>query len=207
MVLNRLSSIRGLTVIFGLPFRLDPGARARPGTGIIVGGDASIRLLREHPVPLYLGAYGRMVRYPDHDFDDSYVGGEAGPEFHLPGGRLRTTATGFERWYGHKRLVTSVGGRLGYDKVIGAKWSLETSLSVRHNGYAHRSDVDGWDVEGAVSANRALDSSTLGFAYASIQRIAGFAPSVRLTWSRNHSTISLYDQKRLRAEFGIAKAF
>ena len=37
--------------------------------------------------------------------------------------------------------------------------------------------------------------------------IAGFAPSLRLVWTRSFSTISLYDQKRLRTEFGISKAF
>jgi hypothetical protein len=226
-------------------------------------------------VPLYLAAYGRMVRYPEHDFDDIYVGGEAGPEFRLSGGRLRAAATGLNRWYGGKQLVTSLGGKLNYDKVIGGKWGLEASLALRHNAYARRSDVDGWDVEAAVSANRALGPSALGYAYAGIQRsiardpgnsswsgrigagvfkeigwglrpqisleagrqvndaplvlfgetrkdwrlqasaslykrdwnVAGFAPSLRVIWSRSFSTISLYDQKRLRAEFGIAKAF
>jgi len=261
--------------IFGLPFKLDPNARARSGTGTIIGGDANIRLLRDNPVPLYIGAYGRAVRYPDHDFDDIYVGGEAGPEFRVAGGRLRTTATGFERWYGGSGLVTSLGGKLDFDKVINAKWSLEASLSVRHNAYARRADVDGWDIEAAASINRSLDSSTLGFAYAVVQRgiandrgqsnwqgriglgalkeigwglrpqltveiggqrndaplaifggtrrdwrlqatasiykrnwnIAGFAPSLRTTWSRNYSTVVLYDQMRLRGEFGITKAF
>ena len=37
--------------------------------------------------------------------------------------------------------------------------------------------------------------------------VMGFAPSLRLTWIRNFSTLTLYDQKRLRAEFGIARAF
>ena len=261
--------------IFGLPFQLDASARARSGTGIIAGGDASIRLLRENKVPIYLGAYGRMVRYPDHSFDDIYVGGEAGPEFRLSGGRLRVAATGFRRWYGGDPLVTSLGARLNYDKVIGGKWGLEASIAARHNAYARRSDVDGWDVEASVSANRALSASALGFTYASIQRtiahdpgqsswsarlgggvlkevgwglrpqiavevgrqlgdaplalfnqtrrdwrlqasasiykrdwnVMGFAPSLRVTYTRNFSTVSLYDQKRLRAEFGIAKAF
>lgn len=261
--------------ILGLPFKLDPGSRARSGTGVIAGGDAGIRLFRDSKLPLYLGVYGRMVRYTDHDFDDIYIGGEAGPEFRLSGGRLRVAATGLERWYGDRHLVTSLGGRLNFDKVIAGKWGLEASLSVRHNTYSRRSDVDGWDIEASLSANRALGPSTLGFAYGSIQRgiaedsgqsnwqgrigfgvlkeigwglrpqiavevgrqvndapfalfdrtrrdwrlqasvsiykrdwnIAGFAPSLRFSYSRTFSTIDLYDQKRLRAEFGIAKAF
>jgi hypothetical protein len=261
--------------ILGLPFQLDPSARARSGTGIIVGGDANIRLMRSSKVPLYLGAYGRVVRYPDRRFNDIYLGGEAGPEFRISGGRLRVAATAFNRWYGGEQLVTGLGGRLNFDKVIGGKLGLEASLAVRHNAYAGRDDVDGWDIEAALSANRALGPSTLGFAYAGIQRtfardpgqsnwqgrigigaqkeigwglrpqlaieaghqvndarlalfgtkrrdwrlqasaglykrdwnVLGFAPSVRVTYTRTFSTISLYDQKRLRAEFGITKAF
>ena len=60
--------------IYGLPFQLDPDGRARSGTGRFVGGDASVRLNREGKVPIYLGAYGRTVRYGDPRFDDSYAG-------------------------------------------------------------------------------------------------------------------------------------
>lgn len=261
--------------IFGLPFRLSPDARARSGVGITAGGDASVRLRRFSRVPLYLGAYGRMVRYGDHRFDDIYIGGEAGPEFRLCVGRLRLASTGLVRWYGGKQLMTSAGGRLVFDEVIGGKLSLEAGLAVRHNAYVRRDDVDGWDIEGSVSANRALSPSTVGFTYAAVQRtiahdpansywqarlgagvlreigwglrpqvtvevgrqvndapmalfgqarrdwqlhaaasiykrdwnVAGFAPSLRVTWTRYYSTIALYDQKRVRAEFGIAKAF
>lgn len=261
--------------IFGLPFQLDKSAQALSGTGIIVGGDASLRLRRGRNVPIYLSAYGRMVRYPDHRFDDIYVGGEAGPEFKLAGGRLRAAVTGIRRWYGGDPLVASVGGKLNFDKMIDGKWSIEAALAARHNDYSRRSDVDGWDVEASLAANRALGKSALGFAYGSVQRsfandsghsnwqgrigfgvlkeipwglrpqlsieagrqvndaplplfgktrrdwrlqasasiykrdwnLLGFAPSLRIIWSRNFSTIALYDQKRLRAEFGIAKAF
>ena len=261
--------------ILGLPFQLDPDTRARPGVGVIVAADASVRVWRDSTVPLYLAAYGRMVRYGDKRFNDIYVGGEAGPEFRLSGGRLRVAATGLHRWYGDRVLVTSLGGRLNYDKLIGGKWGFEASLAARRNAYARRADVDGWDLEVNLSANRALGASALGFAYADIQRgiarepgysnwqarlgfgalkefrggvrpqlslevgrqindaplllfgrlrrdwrlqasasiykrdwnIAGFAPSLRVTWTRNLSTVSLYDQKRLRTEMGIVKAF
>ena len=261
--------------ILGLPFKLDPGARARSGTGVIAGADASIRLFRDTKLPLYLGVYGRMLRYPDHDFDDIYIGGEAGPEFRLSGGRLRIAATGLERWYGGKHLLTGSGGRLNFDKVIGGKLGLETWLSARHMAYSRRYDIDGWDIEAGMLANRALGPSTLGFAYGSVQRgisndpgqsnwqgrvglgvlkeigwglrpqialevgrqindaplalfnetrrdwrlqasvsiykrdwnIAGFAPSLRVIYTRNFSTVDLYDQKRVHAEFGVAKAF
>jgi len=261
--------------ILGLPFELSPDSRAESSTGIIVGADASIRLHRDSKIPIYLGAYGRIVRYPDHDFDDYYIGSEAGPEFRLSGGRLRVGGTGLQRWYGGKPLVSSIGGRLNFDKLIGGKLGLEAALAMRRNAYSRRDDVDSLDIEGSIALNKALGKSTLGFAYASIQRsiandpgqsnwqgriglgvlkeigwglrpqfsveighqvndaplvlfggtrrdwrvlanasiykrdwnVAGFAPSLKVSWTRNFSSLSVYDQRRIRAEFGIAKAF
>jgi len=261
--------------ILGLPFQLDPDAKARSGVGLVAGGSASVRLWRFARVPFYVGAYGRMVHYADQRFDDIYVGGEAGPEFHLAGGRLRVAGAGLLRWYGGKRLMMSAGGRLAYDKLLGGNWGMEASISIRHNQYAHRDDVDGWDVEATLALNRALGPSTVGFAYGGMQRsiatdpgnssrqvriglgvlheigwglrpqidleagrqvydaklglfgksrrdwrlhasasvykrdwnVMGFAPSFRLIWTRNASTIALYNKRRLRAEFGATKAF
>jgi len=261
--------------IHGLPFQLDADARAQSGTGRFVGGDASIRLNRSGHIPIYLAAFGRQLRYKDHRFDDIYVGAEAGPEFRLAGGRLRTTATGLMRWYGREPLVKSFGARLDFDKLVGGKWTLGGTMLLRRNDYARRSDVDGWDAEARLSANRALGPTTLGFASVGIQRnwandsgqafwrgrigvgmvkeigwglrpqlgidlarqvgdgplapfgkkrrdrllqgsfsiykrdwnLGGFAPSVSVTMTRNHSTLQLYDQKRLRTEIRLTKAF
>jgi hypothetical protein len=261
--------------IYGLPFRLEPGARARSGTGRFIGGDASLRLNRFGKIPIYLGAYGRWTSYRDHDFDDAYAGAEAGPEFQLAGGRLRATATGLMRWYGRRPLVASFGAHLDYDKLVGDKWTVGGTLLVRHNDYARRSDVDGWNVEARASANRPLGPTTLGFAYAGVERswandpgqafwrerigigvlkevgwglrpqlgidlahqvndaplapfgkkrrdwllqgsfsiykrdwnLGGFAPSLSLTMTRNKSTLSLYDERRIRGEVRLTKAF
>ncbi|HKO69967.1 MAG TPA: surface lipoprotein assembly modifier [Bradyrhizobium sp.] len=261
--------------IYGLPFQLDPSARARSGTGSFIGGDASVRLNRFGKIPIYVGAYGRWLRYPDHDFDDAYAGVEAGPEFHLGGGTLRATATGLIRWYGRRPLVKSFGGHFDYEKLVGDRWTLGGALFVRHNDYARRRDVDGWDVEARASANRPLSPTTLGFSYATVERskandpgqafwrervgvgilkeigwglrpqievdiarevndgklapfgkqrrdwyaegsfsiykrdwnFGGFAPSLSITMTRNYSTLSLYEEKRLRGELRITKAF
>lgn len=261
--------------IYGLPFRLDPDARARSGTGRFVGGDASIRLNRFGKIPIYIGGYGRWVRYKDHRFDDAYAGLEAGPEFAVAGGRLRTTATALKRWYGRRPLVSSIGARVDYEKLVGQKWNVGGTLLVRHNNYAQRGDVDGWSLEARASASRPLGLTTLGFADATIERgtaadrgqaywrsrigvgavkeigwglrpqvrldvarqindgplapfgkhrkdwllegsfsiykrdwnLGGFAPSLSVTATRNHSTISLYDERRLRGEMRLTKAF
>ena len=261
--------------IYGLPFQLDPSARARSGTGLFFGGDASLRLNRFGKVPIYLGAYGRRLGYRDHRFDDDYAGAEAGPEVRLAGGRLRATATGLMRWYGKRPLVSSFGGHLDYDKLVGNKWNVGGSLLVRHNDYARRRDVDGWDAEVRASANRPLGLTTIGIAYARVERswandpgqafwrealgvgilkeigwglrpqltidfarqvndaklapfgkqrrdwllqgtasiykrdwnVGGFAPSLSLTVTRNYSTLSLYQEQRVRGEILLTRAF
>ena len=156
--------------IHGLPFRLDPDARAHSGVGRFVGADASIRVNRSGEIPVYLGAYGRWTRYGDHRFDDAYAGAEAGPEFQLKGGRMRLTATGLMRWYGKRPLVTSLGARASFEKLVGDAWTVDASALVRHNDYAGRSDVDGWDLEAGASASRPLGSTTLGFVHATVGR-------------------------------------
>jgi len=261
--------------IYGLPFQLDPSGRSHSGTGRFVGGDASVRLNRDGRVPIYLGAYGRWTRYRDHQFDDMYAGAEAGPEFRIADGQLRMIATGLKRWYGNEPLVSSFGGRLDYDKLVGDKWTLGGLLLVRHNDYARRSDVDGWDAAARISLNRPVGPSMLGSAWAGVERnwasdpgqafwreqlgfgilkeigwglrpqlsidfarqvnegplapfgrqrrdwllegsfslykrdwnLEGFAPSLSLTATRNFSTLTLYDEKRLRGEIRLTKAF
>lgn len=261
--------------IYGLPFRLDPNGRAQSGTGRLVGADASVRLNRDGNLPLYVGVYARSLRYHDHRFDDSWAGAEAGPEFQIARGRLRTIVTGLKRWHGHRPLVTSVGARLDYDRLVGDSWTLAGSLLLRRNDYSDRLDVDGWDAAARLSATRPLGPSTLGFAWAGLQRnwandsgqafwreqaglgllkeiagglrpqlsidfarqvndgllapfasqrrdwllegsfsiykrdwnLKGFAPSLSLTATRNLSTLPLYDQRRLRAEIRVTKAF
>jgi hypothetical protein len=261
--------------IYGLPFELDPSGRAHSGLGRFVGGDASLRLNRSGKIPIYVAGFGRLLRYKDHHFDDSYAGAEAGPEFALAGGRLRTTATGLMRWYGRRPLVSSLGGRLDYERLVGGRWSLEGALTLRYNNYARRKDVDGWVAEAFVSANRPLGPTTVGFGYASIERnwakdqgqafwrgqlgigilkeigwglrpqlrigvarqvgdgplapfgrqrrdltlqgnfsiykrdwnLEGFAPSLNLTVTHNFSTLTLYQQNRVRGEIRLMKAF
>jgi len=261
--------------VYGLPFQLNPEGRAHSGTGRFAGGDVSVRLNRDGRVPVYIGAYGRWVHYRDHQFDDTYAGLEAGPEFQLAGGQLRTIATALKRWYGNRPLVSSVGGRLNYETLIGSRWTIGGSLLLRHNDYARRRDLDGWNAAARISADRPLGPTTLGFAWAGVERsrandpgqafwreqlgvgvlkeigwglrpqlsidfarqvndgplapfgtrrrdwlldgsfniykrdwnFEGFAPSLSLTASRNFSTLSLYDEKRLRAEIRFTKAF
>jgi outer membrane protein len=187
---------------------------------------------------------------------------------------LRVITTGLKRWYGNRPLVTSLGERLDYESLIGGKSTIVGSLLVRHNDYARRGDVDGWDAAARISVNRPIGPSTLGSAWASIERnwandpgqafwreqlgvgilkeigwglrpqvsaevtrqfndgplapfdkqrrdwllegrfslykrnwsVGGFAPSFTLTATRNFSTLTLYDQERVRGEIRVTKA-
>jgi len=261
--------------IYGLPFQLDPSARAKSGTGFFAGADASIRLNRFGKTPIYFGTYGRWTRYTDHHFDDAYGGIEAGPEFRVGGGRLRATATGLKRWYGERPLVSSFGARIDYEKLVGSKWTIGGSAIVRRNDYARRRDIDGWSAEGRLLANRPIGSTMLGLAYAGVERSAandpgqafwreslgvgilseigwglrprlgidiarqtgdaplapfgktrrdwmlqgsasiykrdwnlrGLAPSLSLTVTRNYSTLPLYQERRVRGEVRLTRAF
>jgi hypothetical protein len=261
--------------IYGLPFHLDPNARARSATGTFIGGDASMRFNRFGKLPVYVEAYGQWLRYGDHRFDDAYLGGSFGPEIGLAGGRLRVTATGLQRWYGGHPLVTSAGGQLSFEKLIGDKLTFGAAVLARHNDYAGHHDLDGWDVEARASVDRPLGPTTLGFANTAIERdvahdsgqafwrgrlglgvikeigwglrprlsftvarqvndgplapfgkarrdwllegnfsiykrdwnLRGFAPSFGLTVTRNRSTLSLYEQKRVRGELRLTRAF
>jgi len=261
--------------IYGLPFQLDPSARARSGTGFFAGGDASVRFRRFSKVPIYLAAYGQWTQYPDHRFDDAYVGVQAGPEFRLAQGQLRTTGTGLMRWYGRRPLVSSFGADFEYERLVGDAWTLGATVLLRHNDYARRRDADGWDAEARTTANRPVGRTTLGFGFASIERswandpgqafwreglglgvlkeigwglrpqvrlelsrqvndgplapfarqrrdwllqgsfsvykrdwnLHGFAPSLNVTITRNYSTLPLYDERRIRGEVRLTKAF
>jgi len=261
--------------IYGLPFQLDPSARARSGTGFFAGGDASVRFRRFSKVPIYLAAYGQWTQYPDHRFDDAYVGVQAGPEFRLAQGQLRTTGTGLMRWYGRRPLVSSFGADFEYERLVGDAWTLVATVLLRHNDYARRRDADGWDAEARTTANRPVGRTTLGFGFASIERswandpgqafwreglglgvlkeigwglrpqvrlelsrqvndgplapfarqrrdwllqgsfsvykrdwnLHGFAPSLNVTITRNYSTLPLYDERRIRGEIRLTKAF
>lgn len=261
--------------IYGLPFRLDQNARARSGTGKFVGGEASIRLNRFRKIPIYVEGYGRYTLYDDRRFDDAYVGFGSGPELAVAGGQLRTTATGLMRWHGRRLLVSSFGARVDYEKLVGDGWNVGGTLLVRHNNYAKRRDVDGWNVEARASASRPLGRTSLGFANLSIERnhakdggqaytrgrigvgvlkeigwglrpqlrlavarqindgqlapfdkqrrdwrlegslgiyksdwnVQGFTPSLSATFTKSHSTLPLYDERRLRADIQLTRAF
>ena len=186
--------------IYGLPFRLDPSARSHSGTGIFTGGDVSVRLNRFGKVPVYLGAYGRWTRYGDTRFNDAYVGAEAGPEFELAGGRLRTTATGLGRWYGKRPLVGSFGAHVDYEKVLARQWTVGGTFLVRHNDYAGRTDIDGWDVEARASVNRPLGPTTLGV-------YKNYAVSAGIQWPVYRAVSPIYARERFRWSVNVAYFF
>ena len=94
--------------IYGLPFQLDPDARARSGTGRFVGGDASVRLNRFGQNPDLRGRLWPIGSLRRSSFRRCLCRRRGGAGVPLAGGHLRTIATGLMRWYGKRPARTSV---------------------------------------------------------------------------------------------------
>ena len=111
-----------------------------------------------------------MDSLSDHHFDDAYAGFEAGPEFRLAEGRIddrdRVCAAGTasDCWW-RASAGTSI-----MKSCSGTNGPSAGRLLVRHNNYARRRDVDGWDAEARVSATGRSAPNTLAFAYAGVER-------------------------------------
>lgn len=187
------ASGKGRVDILGLPFELDEASRAHSGVGLALNADGSYRFRRFTSMPVYLGAYGRTLRYGDGDFNDAYLGLDAGPEFFTPLGRLRATATLFRRWYGEARYQDSLGARLLLESPITPRWSLATSLDLRDVDYPSRPWQDGSEINLAIDASRVLGPGSFGNLWAGGRR--------------NTARNDAYASRALRIGAGISHEF
>jgi len=261
--------------ILGLPFELDDDARASSGIGLAVNAEGSYRFRRETRMPVYVGAYGRSIRYGRSEFDDEYVGLDAGPEFNTRFGRLRAAMTAGTRWYGKETYNDSLGMRLLIESPVATRWGFGGSVEFRALHHPQRPFLDGHTYDLNLSLSRVLGPATLGnvwagaqrktaavdayssrtvrlgggishelgwslrlglgaeaartlydqplgifadrrkdssaFAYVSVAkrdfRIAGFTPTLRMSYAATASTIDLYRSTRWRAEVALLRTF
>lgn len=72
-------------------------------------------------------------------------------------------------------------------------------------GYSHLEN----DQRLFLYPNRRIDDRYSASLAATLRalRLGSFAPLVRLKWERNHSSIEIYDYRRVAAEFGVTSAF
>ena len=120
---------------------------------------------------------------------------------------LGNSALGFV-WAGAERNWASDPGQAFWREQLGAGlikeigWGLRPQLSVDFASQVNDGPLApfarqrrDWLLEGSFSI------------YKRNWNLAGFAPSLALTLTRNRSTLTLYDQKRKRAEIRLTKAF
>jgi len=100
----------------------------------------------------------------------AYLGAEVGPEFFLPVGRLRATATASRRWYGNEPYQDALGVRLLLDLPVTLRWSLSGSLDLRENAYARNIWQDGREINFGLTASRTMGPRTMGDIWSAVNR-------------------------------------
>lgn len=117
--------------IFGLPFTLDPNARAQSGVGLAGAAGGEWSPLVFDTVKARVGANISRVEYSGANFDDMTVSGYAGPQFLFPDWDVSTLVTGFKRWYGNKSFVSGIGGKLAGEYGITSDFVAGASLGAQ----------------------------------------------------------------------------
>jgi hypothetical protein len=132
-------------------------------------------------------------------------------------GRGRGVSARYERALS-PRLVASIGAGLDRFVAEGSPYSTRSrSASISLYRDLGRATVSigaefGWlkaDERLALLPNVREDRSLRLQAGAVLRKltVAGFAPTMRVTYERNRSTVEFYDYRRTRTEFGISRAF
>ncbi|MBS0280103.1 MAG: DUF560 domain-containing protein [Proteobacteria bacterium] len=117
--------------ILGLPFTLDPNARAQSGVGLAGAAGAEWSPLVSDTVKARVGANISRVEYSGANFDDMTISGYAGPEFLFPDWDVSTLVTGFKRWYGNRSFVSGIGGKLAGEYGITSDFVAGISLGAQ----------------------------------------------------------------------------
>jgi tetratricopeptide (TPR) repeat protein len=117
--------------IFGLPFTLDPNARAQSGVGLAGAASGEWSPLLSDTVKARVGASISRVEYSGAQFDDMTISGYAGPQFLFPDWDFSTLVTGFQRWYGNRAFVSGVGGKLAGELGITSDFLVGASLGAQ----------------------------------------------------------------------------
>lgn len=157
--------------IFGLPFALNDGARAKTGVGQTFGlqGQARIKLAAKYDLDVI--AASNFTNYKGSDFDD--LGGtiSVGPSRQF-GDNLRVGISGTfaQRWYGGKILNRGYGARLSGEYRFSNASDLLAELSVRKIDNLVNNAYDGSQIGLAVSYQRAFTHQLNGSLGVNIQR-------------------------------------
>ena len=167
--INAGPSLSSVT-LYGLLFQLAPGARASSGVGIAANGSFDWSPHPENMLRFRLGGQLDTLDYPNHEFDDTSLGGYAGPR--LLFGRLDVSllATMFQRWYGDRPYNTGVGVSVPVLYSLTPRLGVTASLSVLSMRYVAPPGQDGLARSASLGLVSTLDTSSQASLVASVTR-------------------------------------
>lgn len=115
-------------VIFGLPFELSEETRKRSGTGLAVAASSEFAPRISEKMRLRMGGAVERREYKGKAFDDMTIAGYVGPRILLDRWDLSLLGTGFQRWFGGRRLNQGFGGKIEASRA-GTRTSISLGLS------------------------------------------------------------------------------
>ncbi len=159
--------------IFGLPYTLNDGARAKTGVGQIFGTQGQARLKLSAAYDLDIIGAVNFTNYKGSQFDD--LGGTVsiGPS-HQFGNNLRVGvgATFAQRWYGGDVLNRGYGARLSADYRFNNASDLSVQLTARQTDNLLNNSYDGKQYGMSISYQQALARQMTGSVGLIVQRNA-----------------------------------
>ncbi len=157
--------------IFGLPFFLNDGARAKTGVGQIFGaqGQARIKLAATYDLDV-IGATN-FTNYKGGSFDDLGATISIGPSRQFGDNlRIGVGTTYAQRWYGGSVLNRSYGVRLSGDYRFTNSSDLSAELSFKKTNNLLNDGFDGSQIGLSVSYQRAFAHQLTGSFGLNVQR-------------------------------------
>lgn len=145
--------------LFGLPFTVADDAREQSGVGLFGNADVEVRLRRHSNLPVVIRGYGSARQYGGSEYDDTILGGEAGPQFRAGNARVTVSGTMLWRWYGGDLYMRAPGvsGRLEW--LLSPVWQLDAQLQHRWAEYPDSPSQAGTLTSAGLNLGRAVGAA------------------------------------------------
>ena len=168
-------------VIFGLPFELSDDTRQRSGTGVVIAATAEFAPRLGKSVRLRMGSAVERREYKGKSFDDMTVAAYVGPRILIDRWDLSVLGTGFQRWFGGRRLNQGLGTRIEATRA-GTRTSISLGLSALQLRYPDYPLQNGRVLSASAGAIRALTPASAVNGRIGIGRRAAKSPELA-SWS------------------------
>lgn len=149
--------------LFGIPFDLDPSARARSGIGITGNAELGWRQPVSPDVAMIVRANGSARIYPrkNTQADDVTVELRTGVETGRGSSRITPELTWLRRWYAGDGYATALGAGLRLDQQLAGAWFASAIADVRRVTHDRNLTLDGWAGSLRVEASHPLSADAL----------------------------------------------